>query len=764
MSYLDSLNPPQRQAVMCTEGPVMIVAGAGSGKTRVLTYRIAWLLDQGADPYNILALTFTNKAAREMRERIEKVVGSAAKSLWMGTFHSVFSRILRANAERLGYPQSFSIYDTDDAKSLISTIVKEMKLDDQLYKASFVYNRISSAKNGLIGPELYAQDPEIQNLDINSGRPKMAEVYRYYQERLRKAGAMDFDDLLFNTYKLFHHYPECLHYYQHKFKYLMVDEYQDTNVAQYRIVKMLAAVHENLCVVGDDAQSIYAFRGANIENILNFQKDYPSLQVFKLEQNYRSTQHIVQAANSLIAKNKDQLTKNVWTDNAPGDKIRVIRCFSDNEEGKLIAQTIFEEKMKEHRANHDFAILYRTNAQSRALEEGLRRLNIPYRIYGGTSFYHRKEIKDVIAYLKLIVNPQDEEAFKRIINYPARGIGKVSLDKMIVLADEHQIPLFDVASQVEQLKFGTGAAKIMEFSTMIKSFMAESKKKDAYETALWVVKQTGLQKELFADKTPEGRSRYENVEELLNGIKEYVEQEENEEKDLSAFLQNIALLTDADNDSDEGGDKVVLMTIHAAKGLEFPVVFIAGLEENLFPSQLSMNTRAEMEEERRLFYVAITRAEKKLFLTWASSRFRYGTLIQCEPSRFIGEINQEFLHVDIEKTAIMAGMNTLKNKKLSEGEEFYTSGPAIKVGGVGPLRPVAAKPKPIPAAPLDPNFVPDDTSNLQEGQWVEHQKFGKGKVTKMEGFQGDRKANILFEQHGEKQLVLKFAKLKIIQP
>lgn len=741
----------------------MIVAGAGSGKTRVLTYRIAWLLDQGADPYSILALTFTNKAAREMRERIEKVVGGAAKSLWMGTFHSVFSRILRANAERLGFPQSFSIYDTDDAKSLINTIVKEMKLDEQLYKGSFVYNRISSAKNGLMGPEQYAQDIEIQILDITSGRPRLAEVYRTYQERLRKAGAMDFDDLLFNTYKLFHHYPECLHYYQHKFRYLMVDEYQDTNLAQYRIVKMLAAVHENLCVVGDDAQSIYAFRGANIENILNFRKDYPTLQVFKLEQNYRSTQNIVQAANSLIAKNKDQLAKSVWTDNDPGDKIRVIRCFSDNEEGKLIAQTIFEEKMKEHRGNQDFAILYRTNAQSRSLEEGLRRLNIPYRIYGGTSFYQRKEIKDLIAYLKLIVNPQDEEAFKRIINYPARGIGKVSLDKMIVLADEHQIPLFEVASQIENLQFGTGASKIAEFSTMIRSFMVEAKKKDAYETAVWVTRQSGLQRELASDKTNEGRSRQENVEELLNGIKEFVENEEQPEKDLGAFLQNIALLTDADNNSDDGGDKVVLMTIHAAKGLEFPVVLVAGLEENLFPSQLSMNTRAEMEEERRLFYVAITRAEKKLFLTWASSRFRYGSLIQCEPSRFLGEINQEFLHVDIEKTAIMAGMNTLRSKKLNESEEYYSSGPAVKVGGIGPLRPVASKPKPVAAAPLDPNFIADDTSALAEGQWVEHQKFGKGQVVKLEGFQGDRKANIQFEQYGEKQLVLKFAKLKILE-
>ncbi len=741
----------------------MIVAGAGSGKTRVLTFRIAWLLDKGVDPFNILALTFTNKAAREMRARIEKVVGGAAKALWMGTFHSVFSRILRANAERLGFPQSFSIYDTDDAKSLINSIVKEMKLDEQLYKGSFVYNRISSAKNGLIGPEQYSQDLEIQNLDLTSGRPKMAEIYRVYQERLRKAGAMDFDDLLFNTYKLFHHYPECLHYYQHKFKYLMVDEYQDTNIAQYRIVKMLAAVHENLCVVGDDAQSIYAFRGANIENILNFRKDYPNLQVFKLEQNYRSTQNIVQAANSLIARNKEQLSKNVWTENDEGDKLRVIRCFSDNEEGKLIAQTIFEEKMKERRANQDFAVLYRTNAQSRSLEEGLRRLNIAYRIYGGTSFYQRKEIKDLIAYLKLIVNPQDEEAFKRVINYPARGIGKVSLDKMIVLADENQLPLFEVANQIENLKFGTGSGKISEFAIMIKSFMAEAKKKDAYETAVWVARQTGLQRELISDKTPEGRSRYENVEELLNGIKEYVESEENEEKDLAAFLQNIALLTDADNDSDDGGDKVMLMTIHAAKGLEFPVVVVAGLEENLFPSQMAMNTREEMEEERRLFYVAITRAEKKLFLTWASSRFRYGTLINCEPSRFLSEINPEFLHVDIEKTAIMAGMSALKSKKLNESEEFYTSGPAVKVSGVGPLRPVAMKPKPIAAAPPDPNFIADDTSNLKEGQWVEHQKFGKGLVAKLEGFQGDRKATIRFDQQGEKQLVLKFAKLRIVE-
>jgi DNA helicase-2/ATP-dependent DNA helicase PcrA len=685
----------------------------------------------------------------------------------MGTFHSVFARLLRTEAEKLGYPQNFSIYDTDDAKSLLSSIIKDARLDETLYKTAFVYNRISSAKNNLIGPSEYAQDIEIQNMDHVGNRPKIAEIYKVYQERLKRAGAMDFDDLLYNSYKVFHHFPDVLYKYQVRFRYIMVDEYQDTNFAQYRIVKMLAALNQNLCVVGDDAQSIYAFRGANIQNILNFRKDYPDLKVFKLEQNYRSTKIIVQAANSLIANNKEQLQKDVWTDNPEGDKIKVMRTLTDNEEGKIIAQTIFEEKMRNQMMNQDFAILYRTNAQSRSIEEGLRRLNLPYRIYGGTSFYQRKEIKDMIAYLKLIVNPRDEEALKRIINYPTRGIGKVSIDKIIVLADQHRCSLWDVVSNIEQMNFGSGAQKIADFAIMIQSFMVEAKSKDAWEVASLVARQTGLQKDLFQDKTPEGRSRFENVEELLNGIKEFTERpetlpdNENEgelitDTSLSAFLQNVALLTDADKDDETDADRISLMTIHASKGLEFPVVIVSGMEEGLFPSQLSFASRSEMEEERRLFYVAITRAEKKLFLSLAGTRFKFGTLIHSEPSRFLGEIKQEFLVMEHEPFGSSMASGPVRRERVNEMEQ---TSPAIRMGKPAG---VSAKPAAAKLPPEDPNFTPDDTSQLQAGQKVQHQKFGFGTVQKIEGFHGDRKATIHFDAVGEKQLILKYAKLKIV--
>ena len=642
--FLDSLNAAQKEAVLQTEGPVMIIAGAGSGKTRVLTYRIAYLINQGVDPFNILALTFTNKAAKEMRHRIEQVVGPEARNIWMGTFHSVFAKILRIEADKLGYSSNFTIYDSDDSKSLIKTIVKELNLDNKIYKPNVVLSRIRSAKNNLIQAHVYRTNSELVTYDEATGRGKMHSIYTEYAKRCFRAGAMDFDDLLLNTFKLFNNFPEVLYKYQHKFKYTMVDEYQDTNHCQYMIIKKLASVFENICVVGDDAQSIYSFRGATIKNILGFESDYPDLKVFKLEQNYRSSETIVNAANSVIAKNKDQLEKKVWTQNNLGNKIKVLRAVTDNEEGRMIAQNIFEAKMNEQLHNSDFAILYRTNSQSRSLEEALRKLNIPYRIYGGTSFYQRKEVKDLIAYLRLVLNNNDEEAFKRIINYPARGIGKTSLERLVVLASKHDLSLYQVIENAHlhpELK--STIAKFRDFVTMIKSFEVMEKNNNAYEIAMHIAKSTGLLKKLHEDKTVEGMNRYENVVELLNGIQEFTEDDTNEsEKNLSSYLQDIALLTDADKDEDDN-DKVSLMTIHQSKGLEYKNVFVSGLEENLFPSQMSLGSRSELEEERRLFYVAITRAETSLTLSFATSRFRFGSLLPSEPSRFIDEIDNQYL-------------------------------------------------------------------------------------------------------------------------
>ncbi|MGB0850937.1 MAG: ATP-dependent helicase, partial [Bacteroidia bacterium] len=730
--YLHSLNPEQKAAVLQTTGPVMIIAGAGSGKTRVLTYRIAHLIASGVDSFNILSLTFTNKAAKEMRHRIETVVGPEARNIWMGTFHSIFAKILRIEADRIGYPKNFTIYDSDDSKSLIKAIVKEMNLDDKIYKPNYVLSRISNAKNNLIQAHVYQNQGDLIAYDETTGRGKIHAIYVEYAKRCFKAGAMDFDDLLLNTFKLLNNFPDILNKYQHKFKYIMVDEYQDTNHCQYMIVKKLASVFENICVVGDDAQSIYSFRGATIKNILNFEKDYPDLKVYKLEQNYRSSDTIVNAANSVIAKNKDQLQKNVWTSNDEGNKIKVIRAVTDNEEGKLIAQNIFETKVTEQKLNSDFAILYRTNSQSRSLEEALRKLNIPYKIYGGLSFYQRKEIKDLIAYLRVVINHNDEQALKRIINYPARGIGKTSIERVIIAASEEDKSLWEVIESAHlypQLK--TAIPKFRDFANMIKSFEIMSQAQNAYDVAMNIARSTKILKVLNEDKTIEGISKYENIVELLNGIKEFVEDDTNEvEKDLGSYLQDIALLTDADKE-DGDNDKVSLMTIHQSKGLEYKKVFVSGLEENLFPSQMSLGSRSELEEERRLFYVAITRAEEDLVLSFASSRFRFGTLLPCEPSRFIDEIDNKFLQ--LERRTISKPKQTIGRRGSSQSSQ---SGPQSN------LRRTIAKQSPpkIVRPPAISNFTPSDMSDISEGMKVEHQRFGVGQVTKLDGDIANRKA------------------------
>ena len=762
MDYLQGLNPSQREAVEQTQGPVMIVAGAGSGKTRVITYRVAHLINKGVDAFNILVLTFTNKAAKEMRERIVKAVGTEAKNLWMGTFHSVFAKILRVEANKIGYPNNFTIYDTDDSKSLIRAILREMNLDDKLYNANFVYGRISMSKNNLISVAEYQQNEQIQADDLSSGRGQLGKIYETYTNRCFKAGAMDFDDLLFKTNVLLKDHPDVLYKYQNKFKFLMVDEYQDTNFSQYLIVKKLAAINYNLCVVGDDAQSIYGFRGANIQNILNFQKDYPEVKVFKLEQNYRSTQNIVNVANSIIAKNTNQLEKNVFSANETGDKIRVSRAFSDNEEGKNVAETILQERGNKSLNFKDFAILYRTNAQSRSMEEGLRKLNVPYKIYGGVSFYQRKEIKDLIAYFRLTFNPNDEEALKRVINYPVRGIGKTTIDKIIIAADQQNKTLFEILSNANQFLENRAATSVTSFSEMIKSFAIVSKNNKAYDAALHIAQHCGLLKDLYDDKSVEGLNRYENLQELLNGIKEFAEREDIEDRGLDVYMQDIALLTNDDNEKNKDADTVSLMTIHSSKGLEFPHVFIVGLEENLFPSQMSLNSRSDLEEERRLFYVAITRAEKKLTISYATSRFRFGTLINCEPSRFLDEIEPQYLELDFQK-------RQAKPSSSFDSERTAWQGRKVETGDTY-SKPKAAQPNQVKTTALlakahvpSEGFAPDNTTDLQVGQEVEHERFGYGKVITLEGNKNDIKATISFKEGGQKHLLLKFAKLRIVK-
>lgn len=765
MNYLEGLNPQQRAAVETIEGPVMIVAGAGSGKTRVITYRVAHLLKKGVDPFNILVLTFTNKAAKDMRERITQVVGAEAKNLWMGTFHSVFAKILRVEAEKIGYPPNFTIYDTDDSKSLIRSILKEMQLDDKLYNANFVYNRISSSKNNLVSWGEYMNSSEIQAEDTAANRPLLGVIYETYTKRCFKAGAMDFDDLLFKTNVLLKDHPDVLNKYQHKFKFLMVDEYQDTNFSQYTIVRKLAAANRNICVVGDDAQSIYGFRGANIQNILNFEKDYPELNVFKLEQNYRSTQNIVEVANSIIKNNKHQLEKNVFSDNEEGDRIKIQRAFSDNEEGKLVAESIAAERSLKGLNYQDFAILYRTNAQSRSMEEGLRKLNIPYRIYGGLSFYQRKEIKDLIAYFRLTFNPSDEEAIKRVINYPKRGIGDTSVDKIIVAADKHDKTMWEVINNPAQYLEGRVAAPIHDFAILIQSFQAEAKKLDAYETALYIAQHAGILKDLHADDSVEGRSRYENIQELLNGIKEFSEREDIEEHGLDIFMQDVALLTNDDKDSKDK-NTVSLMTIHSSKGLEFKNVFIVGLEENLFPSQMSLNSRTDLEEERRLFYVAITRAEKKLVITYATSRYRWGSLTSCEPSRFINELNPSYLELDLQPSksnVVTTGFEDERRTWTQQRDFFSKPKPVVQSTSNTPLvRPKTTSILPKAHVPTA-GFTPSAAADLQVGMDVEHEKFGFGKIIQLEGNLPDVKATVSFQGLGDKQLLLKFAKLMIVK-
>ncbi|MBA4301070.1 MAG: ATP-dependent DNA helicase [Cyclobacterium sp.] len=751
MDYLKELNPPQLQAVQHTDGPVMIIAGAGSGKTRVLTYRIAHLIyAKGIDPFNILSLTFTNKAAAEMKHRIEMLVGLEARNTWMGTFHSVFAKILRVEAGKIGYPSNFTIYDSDDSKSLIRTLVKEMRIDDKVYKPSVVLSRISGAKNRLISWQAYQDDPYVKADDEAAMKPHMGAIYEKYQKRLFKSGAMDFDDLLFNTNVLFRDHLDVLNKYQQRFKYVMVDEFQDTNISQYLITKKLAAVHQNICVVGDDAQSIYAFRGADIQNILNFEKDYPDLFVVKLEQNYRSTKTIVEAANSIIDKNKAQLKKLVWTSNPEGELIELIKATSDGEEGRIVANTIFEEKNNKKLNNSDFAILYRTNSQSRSMEEALRKMNLTYKIVGGLSFYQRKEIKDLMAYMRFTVNPVDEEAFKRVINYPKRGIGDTSVEKILVAAYDHDIPLWEVVKNAHSFLPGRAGSSVDDFATMIKAFQIEVERKDAFEVASSIAKQSGLLRELYEDKTIEGLNRYENVQELLNAIKEYVDNPENEDKSLGSFLQEIALLTDNDQDKDKS-DAITLMTIHSSKGLEFRQVFVVGMEEDLFPSQMMMQSREDLEEERRLFYVATTRAMDKLYLTYALSRYRFGRLLNCEPSRFLEEVDQNMIKV---------------NKRMSSKDmpgALRKEGLPGAGGFVGIKRqPESRQPSQLKIHTPSPDFKPSNTNNLKAAQLVEHPKFGFGKVQKIETEGLNKKATIQFEHFGEKTLLLSFAKLRII--
>ncbi|WP_143308157.1 ATP-dependent helicase [Chitinophaga vietnamensis] len=775
-NYLDELNERQREAVIHLNGPLMIVAGAGSGKTKVLTTRIAHLMNNGVDAFNILSLTFTNKAAREMKERVEKILGgSEARNLYIGTFHSVFARLLRAEAHKLGYPNDFTIYDTDDAKSVLKTIINELNLDDKHYKPNFVYNRISAAKNSLMSPEEYQHDYYVQQEDMRANRPLIGKIYDMYAKRCFKNGAMDFDDLLFKMYVLLKSFPEVLHKYQHKFKYIMIDEYQDTNPAQYEIIKLLGAVHENICVVGDDAQSIYSFRGATIQNILQFEKDYDDARVVKLEQNYRSTKSILNVANEVIAHNKGQIEKNLWTDNAEGDTIKLVRTMTDNEEGKFVADTIAEQKLRNHYDNRDFVILYRTNAQSRSFEESLRRKAIPYRIFGGLSFYQRKEIKDFVAYLRITMNTRDEESLKRIINYPVRGIGKTTIEKTVVLSNDHNITMWEVLERAREFGFKGGTLEAIEgFVTMIRSFQAMLTRHNAYDVAVAVGKSTNIVKELFNDKTTEGLARYENVQELLNSIKEFTETPDEEgellDKSLGSYLQQITLLTDADQGGNEDSDVVKLMTIHAAKGLEFPVVFTVGLEETLFPSGMSINTREELEEERRLFYVAITRAKARLWLTYANSRYRFGNLVQNEPSRFLEEMPEKYIDRSY------AGGGSVRNAfgSSNNGGGWGSGGnmfdrmqkktPASPPQGSNP-RPA---PKPVSSAASThvptPGFAPDDPAEMTPGMEVEHQKFGFGTITAMEGAPNNRIATVVFPKGGgEKKIMLNYAKLRIVR-
>jgi len=775
--YLKQLNPSQQEAVKATDGAVMVIAGAGSGKTRVLTYRIAYLMDEkGVDPFNILSLTFTNKAAREMKERIGKIVGgSEAKNLWMGTFHSIFARILRVEADRLGYPSNFTIYDAEDSKKAINQTIKDLNLDKEIYKTNNVARRISALKNALITPKEYLRSPDLQEQDAGARMPQMGDIYQNYVEKCFRAGSMDFDDLLLNTYFLLRKFPEVLAKYQDRFRYIMVDEYQDTNHAQYLIVKALANRYGNICVVGDDAQSIYAFRGANIRNILNYQKDYDEVRIFKLEQNYRSTKTIVGAANSLILKNKEQLEKNVWTDNSDGEKISVQKLVSDSDEGNYVARTIWEQHMDKSRPYGEFAILYRTNAQSRAIEDALRRKNIPYRIYGGLSFYQRKEVKDLMAYFRLAINPKDEEAFRRVVNYPKRGIGDTTLERLTVISNRENISLFDGAQNLGIYAQNSGInrsaqAKLQDFVTKIESYQVMIENGDAFDVAEHIARNSGIIRELKSEQTPEAVNREENINELLNSVKEFSEHQkeiEDGNPSLSAFMEDIALLTDRDNDDPDDTNKVSLMTIHLAKGLEFPVVFIVGMEENLFPSMLSVNSRADLEEERRLFYVALTRAEQQAFLTHTQMRYRWGKLIDCEPSRFLEEIDESFLDIAVPTFSPFAGDDGSGLGDITTDTPLNTRQPKRKPAAPKrtasklPPRRKALRKMPEENAADSGNY--EALKNVQKGMRVKHQRFGFGVIKDLEGNGPNQKAIIDFQNVGEKKLLLKFAKLERLQ-
>ena len=739
MKYLEDLNSSQKEAVLHPKGPCLVIAGAGSGKTRVLTYRIAHLIKQGIDPFSILALTFTNKAAKEMKNRIEGIVGTEARSLWMGTFHSIFARILRTEGYKIGYPPNFVIYDTQDSKNLIKAIVKEQNLDPKLYKENFVFNRISNAKNRLISPLEYKNNPILQEEDSSSLRPMIGEIYKIYSERCFKSQAMDFDDLLFNTNTLFSEHIDILNKYQQLFQHVLIDEFQDTNYCQYLITKRLASVSRNIFVVGDDAQSIYAFRGAEIRNILKFEDDFDDLKTIKLEQNYRSTKTIVNAANSVIEKNKSKISKEVWTDNEDGELISIKKSFSDNEEGKIVSNLIFEEKNRNQLTNSNFAVLYRTNSQSRSIEEALRRIGLKYKVFGGVSFYQRKEVKDLIAYLRFSINQNDEQSFRRIINYPRRGIGQTSVDKIITISNKENISLWDVIQRSSELLNSRINNLLTPFKDLIISFSNFSKNNDAYTTASHIASNSGLLKELWDDRSIEGISRYENVQELLNSIKEFLDNDDNKNKKLEDFLQEISLMTDQDKEDDSNEEYISLMTIHMAKGLEFSVVFIVGVEEDLFPSQMMISSREDLEEERRLFYVAITRAMKKLYLTYSSTRYRYGMLKDCEKSRFIKEISPAYLDFDNFNTNRSLVSNVLKEKKRN----------------LSPIKKVSTN--------NSSSIKSSNIDDLIEGVNVKHEIFGIGKIKKVDNHSNQKKAIVNFKNVGEKTLLLNFAKLKVIK-
>lgn len=778
--YLDTFNPPQRAAVEFCDGPSLVIAGAGSGKTRVLTYKIAHLMEQGYQPWSILALTFTNKAAGEMKERIAKIVGTDyARMLWMGTFHSIFLRILRAEHDKIGFEPNFTIYDSADSKSLIKSIIKEMELDDKTYKAGVIQGVISNAKNQLVTAEQYVSNPANRQSDARQNMAALGTIFMRYCSRCRQSNAMDFDDILLYTYLLFEQHPDVLEKWEQRFKYVLVDEYQDTNFAQHRIVWQLTCRHQHVCVVGDDAQSIYSFRGANIDNILTFQKIYDGVRLFKLERNYRSTQTIVEAANSLIKKNNRQIQKDVFSENDRGDKLHVMDTHSDIEEAKMVVNAIRAVRRKEGCDYSDFAILYRTNAQSRVFEDTLRKEAMPYRIYGGLSFYQRKEIKDVIAYFRLAVNPNDEEAFKRVINYPARGIGQTTVSKILSAAMEHEVSMWTVINTPEQYELGVNKgtlAKIGVFRDMIASFIEQAQKLPANQVGMLIVKQSGIIADIYQDTTPENLSRQENVEELVNGMQDFCDmrmEEGNENISLSDYLSEVSLMSDVDSDKGDDEHKVTLMTIHSAKGLEFGTVFVVGLEEGLFPNQMVSGNPREMEEERRLFYVAITRAKTHCYLSYAQCRFRYGQMEFSSPSRFLNDIDSRYL--DWRKSMAIGGRSIDDDVELPWNRKSSLFGNGAAQERPRPFRPTISTPKPVPpiTRPVPPCVATSPerssassaspvSSRIAVGKHIVHNRFGRGEILHIEGTGDGTKATVRFENVGTKQLLLKFAKFEVI--